>query len=44
MQEFYNDYRGSLTVDGVEMKDISSDSLATMLGVIQQNVFLLMAS
>lgn len=44
MQGFYNDYRGSLTVDGVEMKDISSDSLATMLGVIQQNVFLFNAS
>ncbi len=44
MQGFYNDYRGSLTVDEVEMKDISSDSLATMLGVIQQNVFLFNAS
>ena len=44
MQGFYNDYRGSLTIDGVEMKDISSDSLATMLGVIQQNVFLFNAS
>ncbi len=44
MQGYYNDYRGSLTVDGVEMKEISSDSLATMLGVIQQNVFLFNAS
>lgn len=44
IQGFYNDYRGSLTVDEVEMKDISSDSLATMLGVIQQNVFLFNAS
>ena len=44
MQGFYNDYRGSLTIDGVELKDISSDSLATMLGVIQQNVFLFNAS
>ena len=44
MQGFYNDYRGSLTIDGIEMKEISSDSLATMLGVIQQNVFLFNAS
>ena len=44
MQGFYNDYRGSLKIDGVEMKEISSNSLATMLGVIQQNVFLFNAS
>lgn len=44
MQGFYNDYRGSLTIDGIEMKEISSDSLATMLGIIQQNVFLFNAS
>lgn len=44
IQGFYNDYKGSLKIDGVEMKEISSDSLATMFGVIQQSVFLFNAS
>ncbi len=44
MQGFYNDYRGSLKIDGFEMRDISAESLASMLGVIQQNVFLFNAS
>lgn len=44
MQGFYDDYHGSLTIDGVEIRDVSFDSLAKMIGVIQQNVFLFNAS
>ena len=35
-----NDYKGSITIDGKELKNISTDSLYDMMTVIQQNVFI----
>lgn len=34
------DYSGSITVDGVEMRDIDPDSLYDLISLISQNVFL----
>ncbi len=35
-----NDYKGSITIDGKELKNISTDSLYDIMSVIQQNVFI----
>jgi len=35
----YDSYEGSMTVDGVELRKISSDSLYEMMSIVQQNVF-----
>lgn len=36
----FENYEGSITFDGDELRDISSDSLYDMLSVVQQNVFI----
>ena len=36
----YRNYSGSLTLDGVEIRDISSNSLYQMISIIQQGVFI----
>lgn len=36
----HRDYTGSLTLDGIEIRDISTASLYQMISVIQQNVFI----
>lgn len=35
----YDTYEGSMTVDGEELREISSDSLYEMMSIVQQNVF-----
>ncbi len=35
----YDHYEGSMTVDGEELREISSDSLYEMMSIVQQNVF-----
>ncbi|MCD7737642.1 MAG: ABC transporter ATP-binding protein/permease [Lachnospiraceae bacterium] len=36
----FNDYRGSITLDGQELKDIHSDSLYDVMSLIGQDVFI----
>lgn len=35
----YDGYTGSVTLDGVELRDIASDALFEMISLVQQNVF-----
>ena len=37
-------YRGRILLDGIELRDISSESLYEMMSVIQQNVFVFNSS
>ena len=36
----YDGYEGSMTVDGMEVRTIASDSLCEMMSIVQQNVFI----
>ena len=35
----YDNYEGSMTVDGEELREIASDALYEMMSIVQQNVF-----
>lgn len=37
---YYTDYQGLITIDGINLKKISTDSLYDLMSVIQQNVFI----
>ncbi|WP_028517512.1 ABC transporter ATP-binding protein [Ruminococcus flavefaciens] len=36
---YYSDYTGKISIDGVDIKDISFDSLYNLISVVEQNVF-----
>ncbi|MCL2831831.1 MAG: ABC transporter ATP-binding protein/permease [Treponema sp.] len=40
LPRFYDIHRGSITIDGVDIKDITLDSLRKNIGIVQQEVFL----
>ncbi len=37
---YHGDYEGQITIDGIDMNQISTDSLYELISVIQQNVFI----
>lgn len=42
--KYYENYSGNILVDGIELKNISSENLYKLEGIIQQNVFIFDAS
>lgn len=40
LQQYSDEYEGQILIDGTELKKISSDSLYSLISVIQQNVFI----
>lgn len=44
LQRFYEIDSGSITIDGIELRDISKDALRRGIGVIQQDVFIFSGS